>query len=240
MTWVTVAACLDAPYVKAWPLRRSGSGRGVGEVTGRACETSLMSACRRTRSVSIVVMSAAGVLALSACGGSGLSGGRQTNYVASADSRVSVVPEGERPKVNEIKGETLDKKSLDISDYQGKVVVMNVWGSWCPPCRAEAPHFSKVAKDLKSEGVEFVGINTRDAERTPAIKFEEDYGVEYPSLYDPIGKVIVNGFPKGSLNPQTIPSTIVLDRKGRVAARALTALSEADLREMIDPLVSER
>lgn len=92
---------------------------------------------------------------------------------------------------------------------------MNVWGSWCPPCRAEAPHFAKVAKETKAKGVEFVGINTRDANKGPALAFEKDYEIGYPSLYDPVSKLIVNGFPKGSLNPQAIPSTIVLDREER-------------------------
>ncbi len=164
-------------------------------------------------------------------------GGDRTRSVA---GDLSPVPKPERQLPNELKGETLDGKQLDIADFKGKVVVINVWGSWCPPCRAEAPSFAKVAKDTKAKGAVFVGINTRDHSREPAIAFEKDYGVEYDSLYDPIGKLVLNGFPKGSLNPQAIPSTIVLDRDGRIAARALRPLSGGDLRKMIDPLITEK
>ena len=152
-------------------------------------------------------------------------GGGNTNFVTDTGG-ISTVAKGKRAAPRELAGETLDGKPLDVADLKGKVVVLNVWGSWCPPCRAEARHFAKVAKDTKAQGVEFVGINTRDANKGPAVAFEKDYGVEYPSLYDPAGKLIVNGFPKGSLNPQAIPSTIVLDREGKIAARSLMALDE--------------
>lgn len=117
---------------------------------------------------------------------------------------------------------------------------MNVWGSWCAPCRAEAPNFAKVAKEAEGKGVQFVGINTRDSNRQAAVKFEEDHDIAYPSIYDPSGKVVLYGFPKGSLNPQTVPSTIVLDREGMIAARALRPLNEAELYSMITPLLSEK
>ncbi|RDG35763.1 TlpA family protein disulfide reductase [Streptomyces corynorhini] len=179
-------------------------------------------------------------LALSACTSGGKSGGGgDTNFVTNAGG-ISTAALGDRRPVNEIAGETLEGDQLDVADLKGKVVVLNVWGSWCPPCRAEAPHFAKVAKETESKGVAFVGINTRDPNKGPALAFEKDYGVEYPSLYDPTGKLIVNGFPKGSLNPQSIPSTIVLDRQGKIAARSLMALNEEKLRKMIDPLIAEK
>ncbi|GAA1531837.1 TlpA disulfide reductase family protein [Streptomyces albidochromogenes] len=193
---------------------------------------------RRATSAGAVVI--AGALALSACGGDGStsSGSGGTNFVA-AEGGISTVAKGERQDAPELDGKTLQGEKLDVGDFKGKVVVMNVWGSWCPPCRAEAPHFAKIAKETKNQGVEFVGINTRDQSTQPAIKFEEDYGVEYPSLYDPIGKLLLR-FPKGSLHPQAIPSTIVIDREGRIAARSLTALNEKKLRKMIDPLIAEK
>ena len=86
----------------------------------------------------------------------------------------------------------------------------------------------------------FVGINTRDTNKDAAIAFEKDYGITYPSLYDPTGKLILEGFPKGSLNPQAIPSTIVLDRQGKIAARSLMGLDATTLSEMIDPLITEK
>ncbi|MFC7468799.1 TlpA family protein disulfide reductase [Actinomadura keratinilytica] len=136
-------------------------------------------------------------------------------------------------------GETLDGSTFDLADHKGKVVVVNVWGSWCAPCRAEAPNLVKVAEDTADQGVQFVGINTRDSNKGPAIAFEKDYEVGYPSLYDPQGKQILR-FPRGSLSPQAIPSTVVIDRDGKIAARTLQAVSEKQLRAMIDPVLAEK
>ncbi|WP_282693077.1 TlpA disulfide reductase family protein [Streptomyces sp. CC208A] len=185
------------------------------------------------------VLSAA--LALSACGGddNGTSGGGNTNFVTSKGG-VSTVAKGERAGINEIAGETLDGERLDVADLKGKVVVLNVWGSWCGPCRAEAPHFVKVANDLKDQDVAFVGLNTRDGNKQQALAFEDDYKVPYPSIYDRDGKLILFGFPKGTLSPKGIPSTVVLDKEGKIAARALMALDETKLRSMIDPLLREK
>ncbi|MFH8622757.1 TlpA family protein disulfide reductase [Streptomyces vietnamensis] len=204
---------------------------------------SLSRAPRRTRRTLVAVgMLSVAALTLSACGGddNGKSGGGgNTNFVTNTGG-ISTVAKDERTAPNDIAGDTLEGKKLDVADLKGKVVVLNVWGSWCGPCRAEAPHFAKVAKDLKGQGVEFVGLNTRDFNKQQALTFEEDYEVPYPSLYDPNGKLILFGFPKGTLNPQAIPSTVVLDKEGKIAARSLMALDEKKLRSMIEPLLREK
>lgn len=87
--------------------------------------------------------------------------------------------------------------------------------------------------------MQFVGINTRDTSTRPAREFEKNFDVPYPSLYDPTGKLMLR-FKKGTLNPQLIPSTLVIDRDGRIAARALQALSEDKLHKMLDPVVAEK
>ncbi|MFJ9829180.1 TlpA family protein disulfide reductase [Streptomyces sp. NPDC101160] len=201
-----------------------------------------MSLSRAPRRALLAVGTLAAALALTACssdsnGKSG--GGGGTNFVTNTGG-ISTVAKGEREKTGKLAGETLDGKQLDVADFKGKVVVLNVWGSWCPPCRAEAPHFAKVSQEYKAKGVEFVGINTRDFDKTKPHQFEADYGITYPSFYDPAGKLILNGFPKGSMIPQAIPSTIVLDKDGKIAARSLMALDETKLRSMIDPLLAEK
>ncbi|MGV9312721.1 TlpA family protein disulfide reductase [Streptomyces sp. NPDC003691] len=199
-----------------------------------------MSHRRAHRAALTAALVAAGALALSACTDGGTSGGGgQTKFVTNTGG-ISTVAKADREPIAEIAGKTLEDEPLDVADLKGKIVVLNVWGSWCPPCRAEAPALAKVAKETKTDGVEFVGINTRDFNKGPAIEFEKDYGVTYPSLYDPKGKLIVSGFPKGTLLPQAIPSTVVLDRDGKIAARSLKALSEKELRSMIDPLIAEK
>lgn len=173
-------------------------------------------------------------------GGSKSSGSAGGNYVVGKGG-ISTVAKGERDAAPKLDGATVDGKTLDTTELKGKVVVLNVWGSWCPPCRAEAPGFAKVSKELADAGkdVAFVGINTRDNSTQNATAFEESYGITYPSLYDPDGKLMLR-FPKGTLNPQAIPSTIVLDKEGKIAARTLIAVSETQLRSMIDPLLAEQ
>ncbi|WP_330174233.1 TlpA family protein disulfide reductase [Streptomyces sp. NBC_01498] len=202
----------------------------------------LPSRSNRRRAVLPAVAAPVALLTLAACGGGATSGGGgDTNFVTNTGG-MQTVASADREPVNKIAGETLDGKRLDVADLRGKVVVLNVWGSWCGPCRAEAPYFAKVAKETEAKGqdIVFVGLNARDANKGNAIAFEKDYGVTYPSIYDPAGRLIVNGFPKGSLNPQAIPSTIVLDRDGKIAARSLKALDDKKLRELIDPLIAEK
>ncbi|WP_328720086.1 TlpA family protein disulfide reductase [Streptomyces sp. NBC_00247] len=182
----------------------------------------------------------AGALTLSACGGDDIKsgGGGDTNFVTGGGGISTVAPK-DRRAAPELAGTTLEGEKLDVAAYKGKVVVLNVWGSWCGPCRAEAKHFAAVSKETAGQGVQFVGINTRDTQKDAALNFEADADITYPSLYDPVGKLILR-FPKGTLNPQTIPSTVVIDREGRIAARTLQALDAEQLHKMIDPLIAEK
>ncbi|MFJ8754818.1 TlpA family protein disulfide reductase [Streptomyces sp. NPDC102441] len=185
-------------------------------------------------------IAAAGALTLSACSGDGAKagGGGNTNFVTGSGG-ISTVAKGERTDAPELDGTTLDGEDLAVADYKGKIVVLNFWGSWCGPCRAEAKHFEKVSKATEGQDVQFVGVNTRDPQKSLAVSFEKDFGVTYPSIYDPTGKLLLR-FPKGTLNPQAIPSTVIIDRDGKLAARSLAALDAEKLREMIDPLVAEK
>ncbi|MER5484517.1 TlpA disulfide reductase family protein [Streptomyces sp. NPDC002812] len=210
---------------------------------------SLSRAPRRSRSTSgrtilLTAVTLASALTLTACtdadGGSKTSGSAGGNYVTGS-SGISTVAKADRTEAPKLDGKTVDGQTLDTTTLKGKVVVLNVWGSWCPPCRAEAPYFAKVAKELEAAGqpVAFVGINTRDNTEQNAASFEETYGITYPSLFDPDGKLMLR-FPKGTLNPNAIPSTLVLDKDGKIAARTLAAVNEAKLRSMIEPLLAEK
>ena len=196
-----------------------------------------MSAASRTP-LSVAVAVAAAML-LSACTSGGVSGGGgDTNFIMGKDG-ISTVEKAKRDPAPDLSGKTIDDKQLAVSSFKGKVVVLNVWGSWCAPCRAEAPNFQKVSTDLKAQGVQFVGINVADAKESSALAFEETYGITYPSLYDPSSRLMLR-FKKGTLNLQAIPSTLVLDRDGKIAARTLQALTEDQLRKMIAPVLAEK
>ncbi|MET8678143.1 TlpA disulfide reductase family protein [Streptomyces sp. NPDC004647] len=204
-----------------------------------ACRAPRRRTTRRRTALLTAVGAAAAGLALAACGAGGTSGGSADTKFVPGTGGIDTVKKADRRPLPGVSGTTLDGKELDLADYRGKVLVINVWGSWCSPCRLEMPHLVKVAKATKAEGVEFVGINTRDPNKPPAEKFEKEFDVPYPSLFDPMGKLMLR-FPAGSLNPKAIPSTLIVDRDGKIAARALTPLGEEDLRKTLDPLIAEK
>ncbi|MGW7256963.1 TlpA family protein disulfide reductase [Streptomyces sp. NPDC054834] len=187
----------------------------------------------------LAATAAAAALTLSACSSGGMSGGGgDTNFVTGKNG-IATAAKGHRDPAPDLSGKTIDGKTLDVADYKGKVVVVNIWGSWCGPCRAEGKYFAKVSKEYEGKGVQFVGINTRDTSTTPAVAFEKHQGITYPSLYDPTGKLMLR-FKKGTLNPQLVPTTLILDRDGKIAARALEALSEESLLKMLKPVLAEK
>ncbi|MFF5026965.1 TlpA family protein disulfide reductase [Streptomyces collinus] len=193
----------------------------------------------RSRAVQLSAMAAVAALSLSACGNGGTSGGGGNTNFVTGNNGIDTAARGERAAAPDLSGKTIDGKTLDVADYKGKVVVINVWGSWCGPCREEAQYFAKVSKAYEGKDVQFVGINTRDTSTTPAVAFEKEHGIGYPSLYDPTGRLMLR-FKKGTLNPQLIPSTLVLDRDGNVAARALEALDDTALLKMLKPVLAEK
>ncbi|MFG2634460.1 TlpA family protein disulfide reductase [Streptomyces sp. NPDC048362] len=193
----------------------------------------------RSRAVLCSAVAAVAALTLSACGKGGISGGGGDTHFVTGHNGVDAAPRGKRDAAPDLSGKTIDGKTLDVADYKGKVVVVNVWGSWCGPCREEAKYFAKVSKEYADKGVQFVGINTRDASTTPALAFEKDNGIGYPSLYDPTGRLMLR-FKKGTLNPQLVPSTLVIDKDGKVAARALEPLDDTALLKMVKPVLAEK
>jgi peroxiredoxin len=194
------------------------------------------------RPAALVALAAAATLLLSACSGAASSNssdsGSQTSFVKGT-GEINTVAAAHRGAAIKLSGKDLDGKALDLSAYRGKVVVINVWGSWCAPCRAEATDFESVYKANAAKGVQFLGIDTRDLQTTAAQAFVTAHGLTYPSLYDPDGELLLD-FPNGTLNPQAIPSTLILDRQGRVAVRALTPLLGSQLQKILDPVLAEK
>ena len=128
--------------------------------------------------------------------------------------------------------------TIRLSDYLGKVVVVNLWGQWCGPCRAEAPQLEEVAKATANKGVQFVGIDVRDAQRQVPQDFVTDHHLSYPSIWDPPMRTLIA---LGANYPTSvIPSTVVLDRRGRVAAVYLVALLAQDLQPTVERVAAEQ
>ncbi|GAA3003534.1 TlpA family protein disulfide reductase [Actinokineospora diospyrosa] len=165
--------------------------------------------------------------------------------VASGTEFVFVSPGGQtdisydgadRKPMPDIAGPSLmDDSRISVSSYRGKVVVLNIWGQWCGPCRAEAPQLQQV-QDRYPDQVQVVGVDVRDNQRDAAQDFLRDRGLTYPSIYDPPGKslIVLKGYPRA-----VVPATFVLDKQGRVAAAFMRDLLAEDLIPVVDRLIAE-
>ncbi len=142
---------------------------------------------------------------------------------------------GDRKDIGDVRGENLlGGEDVSLGDYRGKVVVVNIWASWCPPCRKEFRELEKVYQETKDSGVQFVGIDFRDS-RSTAQDFVRDRGVSYPSIYDYGGASLAAlGTPVG-----VVPTTVVLDREHRVARVYLRAITEDELRDAVVAVAAE-
>ena len=142
------------------------------------------------------------------------------------------VPPDQRKELPTVSGPVLgSNQTISTQDYRGKVVVINVWGSWCPPCRKEAPDLQSASVETK-DVAQFVGITSKDYDPAPAEAFVRSFDITYPSIYDPTGKVLL-AF-AGDLPPSAIPSTMIIDREGRLAVRVLSEVSKITLVDMIN------
>jgi thiol-disulfide isomerase/thioredoxin len=161
------------------------------------------------------------------------SGGPQLRQLDTGST--GLLPIGDRRPAPALKGETLDGGRLDIAELRGSVVVVNFWASWCPPCRAESPNLVKVAQDNAAKGVRFVGVNIKD-DRSAARRFDEVHDVPYPSLFDQPG-VLLTRFRR--FVPQVPPTTLLIDRQGRIAALLRGGVTETELSGPVQALAGE-
>ena len=192
------------------------------------------------RAATLAAAALAGVALLSGCSADtagepvNSGGGNGQGYVA-GDGRVTVVPAAEREAAPEVSGDTLDGGTWSLADQQGKIVVLNVWASWCPPCRAEMPGLQRLSERYADQGVTFAGLDTRDTEAA-ASAFIENVGVTYPNVVDPDGRLLL-AF-RGTLPPQAIPSTLIVDDEGRIAARVIGPITEPRLAALLDDVLA--
>ncbi|MFE6964574.1 TlpA family protein disulfide reductase [Agromyces sp. NPDC057679] len=189
----------------------------------------------------VAALAVASMLTLAGCASDPLADqfreGSGKNYIA-GDGTISVYPAGERGEPIEFGGETVEGGEYDSADASGQVQVVNFWYAGCAPCRVEAPILEDVYSEVDPDAVSFVGVNVRDQAGTAA-SFEDDYGVTYPSILDVNEGEVQLAF-AGRVPPAAVPTTIVLDQEGRVAARVLGQLEEASiLSSIIDDLLAE-
>ncbi len=162
--------------------------------------------------------------------------GGDFRFVAGADTG-KAIPVAARKAAPDFAGQTLDGKPVALRDFRGKVLVVNFWGSWCAPCRVEAPDIQTVYKKDAARGLRVLGVDVKEADKQFATSFIRNKGLTYPSVWDPDGRVALafRNYP-----PNSIPSTIVIDRDGRVAAVHLGPLLASDLQTIVDPILGQR
>jgi len=127
--------------------------------------------------------------------------------------------------------------TVTSADYAGHVLVLNFWYASCPPCRAEAPVLEELSRQFKADGVEFLGVNVRDQAPT-SLEFAKQFGIGYPSVIDTNEGNMLLAF-AGSVAPNAVPTTLVIDREGRVAARILGEVNKSNLKTLISATLAE-
>lgn len=183
----------------------------------------------------LLVLSA--LVMLTACSGHGAV--RQdvagSNGYLPGDLALDYLTPAHRHAPVELHGRLLDGTSFDLSAWRGKVVVVNYWGSWCAECHAEAQALEQVYQDDRAKGVEFVGVDIRD-DVPSAQRFASHFGLTYPSVFDSAN---VTALAFRHLPPNATPTTYVLDRSGRVAARQNGEILYSQLRDVVARVLAE-
>ncbi|MBO0679247.1 TlpA family protein disulfide reductase [Mycolicibacterium sp. S2-37] len=189
-----------------------------------------------------VLLASAGILALAGCstGDDAVAQGGTFEFVApGGKTDIFYDPPADRGRPGPLSGPDLldPAKTLSLDDFAGQVVVINVWGQWCGPCRTEIGQLQQVYEATRADGVAFLGIDVRDNNRDAAVDFIRDRNITFPSIYDPPMRTMI-AF--GGRYPTTvIPSTVVLDREHRVAAVFLRELLAEDLQPVVQRLAAE-
>ncbi|WP_082949402.1 TlpA disulfide reductase family protein [Mycolicibacterium celeriflavum] len=189
-----------------------------------------------------LLLACAAIVVLAGCstGDDAVAQGGTFEFVApGGQTDIFYDPPQERGRPGPLSGPDLmdPAKTISLDDFAGKVVVLNVWGQWCGPCRTEITQLQRVYDNTRHLGVAFLGIDVRDNNRDAAVDFIVDRKITFPSIYDPAMRTMI-AF--GGRYPTTvIPSTVVLDRQHRVAAVFLRELLAEDLQPVVERLARE-
>ena len=190
---------------------------------------------RLTRTLVAAVSALALAGGVAACGESASEKAAKEVGSRNGDGSMTLFAPDERGEPVQLAGDTIDGATWDSADQRGKVVVVNLWASWCGPCAKEAPHLVEAFDETKGEDVEFVGINYRESSKETGRAQGEEWGFTWPSVYDKSGKTAIDM--QGKMTTQ--PSTAILDRDGRIAAVVLGPVTTQTLVGAIEDTLAE-
>jgi thiol-disulfide isomerase/thioredoxin len=137
---------------------------------------------------------------------------------------------GHQPLAPDFTATSLTGTPIKMSSYRGKVLVLNFWGSWCPPCRSEGPTLAVLSQQYGSKGVDFLGDDVSDTPEN-ALAFTRSVGITYPSINDP-GYVVVQDFSQATPVSET-PTTVVIDAAGHVVGMVLGQTSYGEMTTLL-------
>ncbi len=186
----------------------------------------------------LLTLALAAVVGVAGCAGQGRAGSARAEGAEAADARLGTVeafPGGQRKPAPPVTSELLDGTAFDLTAWRGEVVVINFWGSWCAPCRAEAPDLQAAYLATRDLGVRFLGVDVRD-ERDAATALQDGFGITYPSLFDPAGRIAL-AFT--DVPPNVVPATLLLDRALRIAAVFRKRVHRAEPEAAVRALATE-
>ena len=191
------------------------------------------------RGVAAAALAVASALAVAACSTGNIAASTPASngqsFVA-GDPGTTLFKSGTGPVAPSVSGPVVGGGKLALTAYRGHVVVLNFWGSWCTPCREEAPDLAALAAHFKASGVRFLGIDIRDSPPS-AEAFTSDFRISYPSLNDPSDNLALDF--RNTVPPAGIPTTLVISRSGRITARVIGGATYNGLKALIQRAAAE-